>query len=92
LRLRYSSGDISDCCPATKKATKLRTAIKPATLYWATAIFRTVAGERPEDTVEVVMGNGDGATSYILYLAEVTAFAVGPFVDESDAIDCTVNV
>ena len=48
--------------------------------------------ERPEETVEVVMGEGEGATSYVLYLAEVTAFAVGPFVDDSDAIDCTVNV
>lgn len=58
---------------------------------WKTAIGRAKR-EHPEDTVEVVMGSGEGATSYILYLAEVTAFAVGPFVDDSDAIDCTVNV
>ena len=58
---------------------------------WRGAIGRAKR-ERPEDTVEVVMGAGDGATSYILYLAEVTAFAVGPFVDDSDAIDYTVNV
>ena len=58
---------------------------------WSAAIGRAKR-ERPEETVEVVMGEGDGATSYILYLAEVTAFAVGPFVDDSDAIDYTVNV
>ena len=58
---------------------------------WRTAIGRAKR-ERPEETVEVVMGQGEGATSYVLYLAEVTAFAVGPFVDDSDAIDCTVNV
>lgn len=57
---------------------------------WKAAIGRAKR-ERPEDTVEVVMGEGDQATSYILFLAEVTAFAIGPFVDESDAIDCTVN-
>ncbi len=58
---------------------------------WQTAIGRAKR-ERPEDTVEVVMGQGDEATSYILYLAEVTAFAIGPYVDESDAIDFTVNL
>jgi hypothetical protein len=58
---------------------------------WRMAVGRAKR-ERPEETVEVVMGSGDGATSYVLYLAEVTAFAVGPFVDDSDAIDCTVNV
>lgn len=58
---------------------------------WRAAIGRAKR-ERPEETVEVVMGAGEGATSYVLYLAEVTAFAVGPFVDDSDAIDCTVNV
>ena len=58
---------------------------------WRTAIGRAKR-ERPEETVEVVMGEGEGATSYILYLAEVTAFAVGPFVDDSDAINYTVNV
>ncbi len=56
------------------------------------AVIGRAKRERPEDTVEVVMGDGDGATSYILYLAEVTAFAIGPFVDDSDAIDFTVNV
>lgn len=58
---------------------------------WQAAIGRAKR-EQPQNTVEVVMGEGDAATSFILYLAEVTAFAVGPFVDESDAIDCTVNV
>jgi hypothetical protein len=58
---------------------------------WRAAIGRAKR-ERPEETVEVIMGTGDAATSYVLYLAEVTAFAVGPFVDDSDAIDCTVNV
>jgi hypothetical protein len=56
------------------------------------AVIGRAKRERPEETVEVVMGMRDGATSYVLYLAEVTAFAVGPFVDDSDAIDCTVNV
>jgi hypothetical protein len=59
--------------------------------HWRAAIGRAKR-EQPEDAVEVVMGVGEGATSYILYLAEVTAFAVGPFVDDSDAIDYTVNV
>ena len=58
---------------------------------WRVAVGRAKR-ERPEETVEVVMGSGDGATSYILYLAEVTAFAVGPSVIDPDAIDCTVNV
>jgi hypothetical protein len=58
---------------------------------WREAIGRAKR-ERPEDAIEVVMGAGDGATSYILFLAEVTAFAVGAFVDDSDAIDFTVNV
>lgn len=56
------------------------------------AVIGRAKRERPEETVEVVMGEGEGTTSYVLYLAEVTAFAVGPFVDDSDAIDCTVNV
>lgn len=58
---------------------------------WRTAVGRAKR-ERPEETVEVVMGSGDSATSYVLYLAEVTAFAVGPSVIDPDAIDCTVNV
>ena len=58
---------------------------------WRAAIGRAKR-ERPEEAVEVVMGTAEGATSYILFLAEVTAFAVGPFVDDSDAIDYTVNV
>lgn len=58
---------------------------------WRSAIGRAKR-EHPEDAVEVVMGGGDSLTSYILYLAEVTAFAVGSFVDDSDAIDCTVDV
>lgn len=59
--------------------------------HWRDAIGRAKRLQ-PETTVEVVMGTGDLATSYILYLAEVTAFAVGPSVDDSDAIDCVVNV
>lgn len=58
---------------------------------WREVIGRSKR-EQPENTVEVVMGAGDASTSYILYLAEVTAFAIGPFVDDSDAIDCIVNV
>lgn len=58
---------------------------------WRDAIGRAKRLQ-PETTVEVVMGSGEQATSYILYLAEVTAFAVGPSVDDSDAIDCVVNV
>lgn len=58
---------------------------------WRAAIGRAKL-QHPEEAVEVVMGAGEGATSYVLYLAEVTAFAVGPFVDDSDAIDYTVNV
>ena len=58
---------------------------------WKSAIG-VAKRERPEETVEVVMGAGDAATSYILYLAEVTAFAVGAAVDDSDAINWTVNV
>lgn len=59
--------------------------------HWRDAIGRAKRLQ-PETTVEVVMGVGEQATSYILYLAEVTAFAVGPSVDDSDAIDCVVNV
>lgn len=59
--------------------------------HWRDAIGRAKRLQ-PETTVEVVMGAGEMATSYILYLAEVTAFAVGPSVDDSDAIDCVVNV
>ena len=58
---------------------------------WRNAVGRAKR-ERPEETVEVVMGSGDGSTSYVLYLAEVTAFAIGPSVIDPDAIDCTVNV
>lgn len=58
---------------------------------WREAIGRAKR-ERPEDTVEVVMGEPETGTTYVLYLAEVTAFAVGPYVEDSDAIDCVVNV
>ncbi|MER3419127.1 MAG: hypothetical protein C4290_00765 [Chloroflexota bacterium] len=58
---------------------------------WREAIGRAKR-ERPEDTVEVVMGDPETGTTYVLYLAEVTAFAVGPYVEDSDAIDCVVNV
>src|SRR3954463_9422323 len=54
LRLRYSSGDISGCWPASKKITKLTTAMTPATLYCAMAIFRTVAGVRSDETVVII--------------------------------------
>ena len=50
----YSSGDISGCCPAEKKATRLTTATTPATPYWAIAILRMVAGLRPEATVVII--------------------------------------
>src|SRR5579884_642292 len=46
---------------------------------WREAIGRAKR-ERPEDTVEVVMGEPETGTTYVLYLAEVTAFAVGPYV------------
>jgi hypothetical protein len=58
---------------------------------WREAIGRAKR-ERPDDTVEVVMGDAETGTSYVLYLAEVTGFGVGSNVDDSDAIDCTVNV
>ncbi len=58
---------------------------------WRAAIGRAKR-EQPEDTVEVVMGEPETGTTYVLYLAEVTAFAVGPYVEDSDAIDCVVNV
>ncbi len=58
---------------------------------WRTAIGRAKR-ESPGDAIEVVMGEGGQAVSYILFLAEVTGFAVGPFEEVSDAIPYTVNV
>ncbi len=58
---------------------------------WRAAIGRAKRAS-PEDAIEVVMGEGEQAFSYVLFLAEVTGFAVGPFEEESDAIPYTVNV
>ena len=58
---------------------------------WKQAIGRAKR-ERPEDTVEVTMGDGTRGTSFIFYLAEVTGFAVGPYTEDTDAIPSTVNV
>lgn len=58
---------------------------------WKQAIGRAKR-ERPEDTVEVTMGEGEATTSFVFYLAEITGFAVGPYTEDTDAIPSTVNV
>ncbi len=54
MRSRYSSGDISGCCSAAKKTTRLATAITAATPYCAIAIFLAAAGVRTDETVVII--------------------------------------